>query len=226
MCTRVCTHERRCICAKRLMDAISLVSSPHPWYLRMAVSDLCNKMLKHFSKTFSHSVSFSLEYAGSACLILWCWKSWLVSLSPWPHYMVTWFYFLAIWEKKSLFLTLLFSPTPCGTSIRSSGTYYVISFYKSRVALFVSETLVFSVISLQILFFWRIISGDTCACFRSSLPSLFLLIVVLLPFYPWVIIFSTAVIKHPIKATAGRKGLFGFTFWRHGPSWLRDRKAQ
>lgn len=115
-------------------------------------------------------------------------------------------------EKKSLFLTLLFSPTPCGTSIISSGTYYVISFYKSRVALFVSEILVFSIISLQILFFWSIISGDTCACFRSSLPSIFLLIVLFFPLYPWVIIFSIAVIKYPIKATEGRKGLFGFTF--------------
>lgn len=194
------------------MDAISLVSFSHPWYLRMSVSDLCNQTLKYFSKTFTHSVSFSLEYSGSTCLILWCWMSWLVSLSPWPHYMMTWFYFLAIWEKKIFILNFAAFTNSLWKPLSDFlEHYYVISFYKSRLCFF------FLRFWSSLSFLYRYFSsgvlsqGHTCACFQSSLPSIFLLIVLLFPLYLWVITFFHCCDKVPNKSNCRKEG----SVWVH-----------
>lgn len=93
-------------------------------------------------------------------------------------------------RKKSLFLTLLLSPTPCGNLSDFLEHYYVISFYKSRLCC------LFLRFWSSLSFLYRYFSsgvlsqGHTCASFQSSLPSIFLLIVLLFPLYPWVMTFS------------------------------------
>lgn len=68
--------------------------------------------------------------------------------------------------------------------------YYVISFYKSRLCC------LFLRFWSSLSFLYRYFSsgvlsqGHTCASFQSSLPSIFLLIVLLFPLYPWVMTFS------------------------------------
>lgn len=116
-------------------------------------------------------------------------------------------------RKKSLFLTLLLSPTPCGNLYQIFWNI-IMSFHSTNPGC----------VGFFFLRFWSSLSflyryfssgvlsqGHTCACFQSSLPSIFLLIVLLFPLYLWVITFFHCCDKVPNKSNCRKEG----SVWVH-----------